>query len=109
LTEKNELKIVYSATTDKATVVNLTHHSYFNLAGAGNSSILDHDLMLNASKFTPTDAGSIPTGIFGAVKGTKFDFTKPTKIGARINDDDEQLKFGQGYDHNGCSIKPEKP
>ena len=78
LTEKNELKIVYSATSDKDTVVNLTHHSYFNLAGAGNSSILDHQLTLNADRFTPTDSGSIPTGELRSVKGTPFDFTRPT-------------------------------
>ena len=100
LTENNELKIVYSATTDKATVVNLTHHSYFNLAGAGNNSILDHVLTLNASRFTPTDAGSIPSGELRSVQGTPFDFRKPHSMGERINDDDEQLKFGKGYDHN---------
>jgi aldose 1-epimerase len=100
LTENNELKIVYSATTDKATVVNLTHHSYFNLAGAGNPSILDHVLTLNASRFTQTDAGSIPNGELRSVRGTPFDFTKPHSIGERIQDNDEQLKFGKGYDHN---------
>ena len=100
LTEKNELKIAYSATTDKDTVVNLTHHSYFNLAGAGNNSILTHQLTLNADRFTPTDGGSIPTGELLSVKGTPFDFTRPTGIGARIDQTDEQLKFGQGYDHN---------
>jgi aldose 1-epimerase len=100
LTEKNELKIVYSATSDKDTVVNLTHHSYFNLSGAGNSSILDHQLTLNADRFTPTDSGSIPTGELRSVKGTPFDFTRPTAIGARIDHADEQLKFGKGYDHN---------
>lgn len=100
LTEKNELKIVYSATTDKATVINLTHHSYFNLAGAGSPTILDHELTIAGSKFTPTDAGSIPTGELLNVKGTPFDFTKATAIGKRIEQDDEQLKFGKGYDHN---------
>lgn len=98
LTERNELKIVYSATTDKETVVNLTHHSYFNLAAAG--SILDHDLTLNADRFTPTDETSIPLGELRMVKGTPFDFTAPAKIGSRIDQDDQQLKFGRGYDHN---------
>lgn len=100
LTENNELKVVYLATTDKTTVVNLTHHSYFNLAGAGNPSILDHKLTLFADRFTPTDAGSIPNGELRKVKGTPFDFTRSTAIGARIGQDDEQLKFGHGYDHN---------
>lgn len=98
LTEDDQLKIVYSATTDKPTVVNLTHHSYFNLAGTGD--ILDHRLLLNADRYTPTDKGSIPTGVLAQVAGTPFDFTKETAIGARIGQDDEQLKFGRGYDHN---------
>jgi aldose 1-epimerase len=99
LTNRNELKIDYFATTDKKTVINLTHHSYFNLAGGG--TILEHELMLNADEFTPTDKGSIPTGELRGVKGTPFDFTKPTAIGSRINlNDDEQLGFGSGYDHN---------
>lgn len=100
LTNRNELRIDYTATTDKDTVVNLTHHSYFNLAGEGNGDILNHRLKLNASRFTPTDAGSIPTGELRSVAGTPFDFLKATAIGARINQDDEQLKFGNGYDHN---------
>jgi aldose 1-epimerase len=100
LTDLNELKIGYSATTDKKTVVNLTNHSYFNLAGAGSGDILGHVLMIEADKFTPVDSGLIPTGELRDVAGTPFDFRKPTAIGARINADDEQIKLGGGYDHN---------
>lgn len=99
LTSEDELKIDYSATTDKDTVTNLTHHSYFNLAGEGNGDILNHIVTINADRFVPTDAGSIPTGELRSVAGTPFDFLKPTAIGARINQDDEQLKLGNGYDH----------
>jgi aldose 1-epimerase len=100
LTDNNELKIDYSATTDKPTVLNLSHHSYFNLAGAGSGDILQHQLMLHADRFTPVDATLIPTGDLRVVKGTPFDFSKSTVIGAHIKDDDEQLKLGRGYDHN---------
>jgi aldose 1-epimerase len=100
LDAKNGLEISYSATTDKATVLNLTNHTYFNLAGAGSETVLKHRLTLRADHFTPVDSGLIPTGVIQAVDGTPFDFRHGNVVGSRINEDNEQLKLGKGYDHN---------
>jgi Galactose mutarotase and related enzymes len=100
LTNANEFKIEYRAVTDKTTIVNLTHHSYFNLAGEGSGDVLNHEIMLNASAYTPVNEYQIPAGEPVSVKGTPMDFTKPIHVGERIDSDFQQLKFCKGYDHN---------
>ncbi|HMF77956.1 MAG TPA: aldose epimerase family protein [Bryobacteraceae bacterium] len=100
LTDDNALHIDYEATTDKDTVLNLTNHSYFNLAGHGRGKILEHQLVLNAGKFTPVNANLIPTGELQAVEGTPFDFRHATAIGLHIDSKEQQIQYGEGYDHN---------
>ncbi|MFP3860972.1 MAG: aldose epimerase family protein, partial [Bacteroidales bacterium] len=107
-TEDNELQIEYTATTDKKTIINLTHHSFFNLKDGGRSKITEHELTINADNFLPVDSSLIPTGEIRSVKDTPMDFTKPKNIGAEINADYDQLKKGKGYDHNWVLNKPEQ-
>ena len=104
LTDENELRIDFTATTDAPTLCNLTGHSYFNLAGKGD--VLAHEVYLNASRFTPADGGLIPTGELKPVEGTPFDFRRPTAVGTRIHADDPQLKLAKGYDQNFVVDKP---
>lgn len=105
LTKDNEFRITYNAVTDKPTVVNLTHHGFFNLKGEGKGTINDHILLINADSITAVNEVKIPTGKLMAVEGTPFDFTKAISIGERINDENEQLKLGTGYDHNWVLIR----
>lgn len=100
LTGDNEFKISYKAETDDTTILNLTHHSFFNLHGAGNGSVNDHLMQINAGQYTPVDSTLIPTGELASVSGTPMDFQQATAIGSRIDADFQQLEFGNGYDHN---------
>ena len=100
LTSDNEFKIEYKADTDKPTIINLSHHGLFNLKGEGNGTILDHVLTINASNTTPVDSVLIPSGEIASVENTPFDFRQPKAVGERINEDNQQLKNGSGYDHN---------
>jgi len=100
LSDKNELKISYEAVTDKTTIINLTNHSYFNLKGEGKGDVNDHVMMINASAYTPVDAGLIPIGTIDSVKGTPFDFTRPKTIRKDLDSNHAQMVIGGGYDHN---------
>jgi aldose 1-epimerase len=109
LTDDNAVQIDFKATTDKATILNLANHSFFNLSGAGDEHIGDHLLQINADFYVPTDEAAIPYGKLESVEGTPMDFRTPHEIGARINDNFEQLIFGKGYDHNYCLNKTGHP
>ncbi len=102
LKDDNRLTIKYEAVSDRDTFINLTNHAYFNLKGYGNGTVLDHTVQINAEKYTPVDEMSIPYGRIDSVEGTPFDFRKPVAIGEHIDDDNEQLKFTGGFDHNFC-------
>jgi aldose 1-epimerase len=106
LTDDNKLEVTYDASTDKATPINVTQHSYFNLKGEGQGNILDHEVMINADQFTPVDQNLIPTGQLANVEGTPLDFRKPKVIGKDIDADNEQIKIGGGFDHNWVLNKP---
>jgi aldose 1-epimerase len=107
LKDTNELQVDYLATTDRPTIINLTQHSYFNLSGGAAPDILGHELTINADRYTPVDAGLIPSGELAPVQGTPFDFRRATAIGARIDQDHGQLRLGRGYDHNFVLNRPE--
>jgi aldose 1-epimerase len=100
INDKDELEVEYEAVTSAPTVINLTQHTYWNLGGAGSGDILAHQLILNASRYTPVDRGLIPTGAIESVVGTPFDFRISRRIGDRIDEPNEQLQVGEGYDHN---------
>lgn len=106
VTAEDELRIDYQATTDKPTVLNLTHHSYFNLAGQGTGDVLGHEVFINSDKITPVNKDLVPTGDYASVEGTPLDFRTPTTIGARIDSPDQQMQYGSGYDHNWVISKP---